>query len=189
MRILISMRDFRIPPNNFLFDCLERSWYSFLGNHHLIPHANTRTVDETIDFDCLVLSGGSDSVARNVTENLLFVHAIKRKKPILGICHGAFVVNELSGGVNSSSTCYDYIPAHDNTEHEVMMDGKKVLVNSYHGQTITQLGPQMVPLAIHEQDETIEAFKHQALPIYGIVWHPERMDVPVLPEEVAILLK
>ena len=183
------MRDFRIPPNNFLFDCLERSWYSFLGNHHLIPHANTRTVDETIDFDCLVLSGGSDSVARNVTENLLFVHAIKRKKPILGICHGAFVVNELSGGVNSSSTCYDYIPAHDNTEHEVMMDGKKVLVNSYHGQTITQLGPQMVPLAIHEQDETIEAFKHQALPIYGIVWHPERMDVPVLPEEVAILLK
>ena len=94
------MRDFRIPPNNFLFDCLERSWYSFLGNHHLIPHANTRTVDETIDFDCLVLSGGSDSVARNVTENLLFVHAIKRKKPILGICHGAFVVNELSGGKN-----------------------------------------------------------------------------------------
>ena len=183
------MRDFRIPPNNFLFDCLERSWYSFLGNHHLIPHANTRTVDETIDFDCLVLSGGTDSAARNVTENLLFVHAIKRKKPILGICHGAFVVNELSGGVNSSSTCYDYIPAHDNTEHEVMMDGKKVLVNSYHGQTITQLGPQMVPLAIHEQDETIEAFKHQALPIYGIVWHPERMDVPVLPEEVAILLK
>lgn len=183
------MRDFRIPPNNFLFDCLERSWYSFLGNHHLIPHANTRTVDETIDFDCLVLSGGTDSAARNVTENLLFVHAIKRKKPILGICHGAFVVNELSGGVNSSSTCYDYIPAHDNTEHEVMMDGKKVLVNSYHGQTIIQLGPQMIPLAMHEPDQTIEAFKHQALPIYGIVWHPERMDVPVLPEEVAILLK
>jgi len=189
MKILISMRDFRIPPNNFLFDCLERSWYSFLGNHHLIPHANTRTVDETIDFDCLVLTGGTDSAARNVTENLLFLHAIKRKKPILGICHGAFVVNELSGGVNSSSTCYDYIPAHDNTEHEVMMDGKKVLVNSYHGQTITQLGPQMVPIAIHEPDETIEAFKHQALPIYGIVWHPERMEVPVLPEDVAILLK
>ena len=187
MRILISMRDFRIPPNNFLFDCLERSWYSFLGNHHLIPHANTRTVDETIDFDCLVLSGGSDSVARNVTENLLFVHAIKRKKPILGICHGAFVVNELSGGKNQID--WNNVPTHENSEHEVTMDGKKVLVNSYHGQTITQLGPQMIPLAIHEPDQTIEAFKHQALPIYGIVWHPERMEVPVIPEEVAILLK
>jgi GMP synthase-like glutamine amidotransferase len=187
MRILISMRDFRIPPNNFLFDCLERSWYSFLGNHHLIPHANTRTVDETIDFDCLVLSGGSDSVARNVTENLLFVHAIKRKKPILGICHGAFVVNELSGGKNQID--WNIVPTHENSEHEVTMDGKKVLVNSYHGQTITQLGPQMVPLAMHEPDQTIEAFKHQALPIYGIVWHPERMEVPVIPEEVAILLK
>ena len=128
------MRDYRIPPNNFLFDCLERSWYDFLGNHHLIPHANTGKVDETIEFDCLVLSGGSDSVARNVTENNLFLHAIKRKKPILGVCHGAFVVNELTGGVNQID--YDLIPTHENSVHEVVMDGKKVMVNSYHGQTI-----------------------------------------------------
>lgn len=181
------MRDFRIPPNNFLFDCLERSWYSFLGNHHLIPHANTRKVDETIDFDCLVLSGGSDSVARNITENLLFMHAIKNKKPILGVCHGAFVVNELSGGKNDID--WDIVPTHENSEHEVLMEGKRVLVNSYHGQTIKQLGPQMVPLAIHEPDQTIEAFKHHTLPIYGIVWHPERMQHPVVPQEVANLLK
>ena len=187
MRILISMRDFRIPPNNFLFDCLERSWYSFLGNHHLIPHANTGVVDETIDFDCLVLSGGSDSVARNITENKLFLHAIKHKKPILGICHGAFVVNELSGGANQVDQ--SIIADHDNTSHEVTMENRKVMVNSYHGQTIIQLGKGMIPLAIHEPDQTIEAFRHEHLPVYGIVWHPERMEMPVLPEAVATLLK
>jgi len=187
MKILISMRDFRIPPNNFLFDCLERSWYSFLGNHHLIPHANTGIVDETIDFDCLVLSGGSDSIARNVTENLLFLHAIKRKKPILGICHGAFVVNELSGGINQVN--WQIVPDHEKCDHEVLMDGKSVMVNSYHGQTITQLGKGMIPIAIHERDQTIEAFQHEHLPIYGIVWHPERMELPVVTPDVATLLK
>lgn len=187
MRILISMRDIRIPPNNFLFDCLERSWYDFLGIHHLIPHANTIKIDESIEFDCLVLTGGPDSYARNMTENNLFLHAIKNKKPIIGICHGAFVVNELSGGRNDTDR--SLIPVHEQSEHEITMDGKKVIVNSYHGQTIKQLGPQMVPIAIHEPDQTIEAFKHKALPVYGIVWHPERMEVPVVPEEVANILK
>lgn len=187
MKILISQRDYQIPPNNFMFDCLERSWYSFLGNHHLIPHGNTRKVDDTIEFDCLVLSGGSDSIARNITENALFYHAIKLKKPILGVCHGAFAVNELTNGVNQTN--WDLVPAHDHKNHDVTMDGKKVLVNSYHGQTIIQLGKSMIPLAIHEPDNTIEAFRHEHLPIFGIVWHPERMEMPVLPEAVATLLK
>lgn len=186
MKILISQRDFHIPPNNFLFDCLERSWYSFLGNHHLIPHANIGKVDETIEFDCLVLSGGSDSIARNVTENNLFAHAIKLRKPIFGVCHGAFAVNELTGGVNQID--WNLVPAHDHTNHEVTMDGKKVVVNSYHGQTITQLGKGMIPLAVHE-DGTIEAFRHEHLPIFGVVWHPERMENPIVPSCVADLIK
>lgn len=187
MRILISMRDVRIPPNNFLFDCLERSWYDFLSSHHLIPHANTGTVDESIEFDCLVLTGGPDSLARNVTENNLFLHAIKRKKPIIGVCHGAFVVNELTGGLNE--ILQEYIPDHDNTNHEVQMDGEMVMVNSYHGQVIRSLGPNMVPLATHLPDKTIEAFRHAALPLFGIVWHPERMENPVIPKDVAEILK
>ena len=71
----------------------------------------------------------------------------------------------------------------------LVMDGKKVMVNSYHGQTIRQLGKGMVATAIHELDNTIEAFQHEHLPIYGIVWHPERMGVAVVPEAVANLLK
>ena len=186
MRILISQRDFRIAPSNFLYDCLERSWCSFLSGHHLIPVASTGVVPDTED-DCLVLSGGSDSLARNYTENTLFYHAIKNKKPILGVCHGAFAVNELTGGINDLQP--SLIPHHDDTQHEIVMEGKKVLVNSYHGQTITTLGKGMIPIAIHEPDQTIEAFRHEHLPIFGIVWHPERMTEPVVPTCVQDLIK
>lgn len=186
MRILISQRDFRIPPSNFLYDCLERSWYSFLSGHHLIPVANTGVVPDT-EYDCLVLSGGSDSLARNYTENTLFYHAIKNKKPILGVCHGAFAVNELTGGINDLEP--SLIPKHDDTQHEIVMEGNKVLVNSYHGQTIKTLGKGMIPIAMHEADQTIEAFRHEHLPIFGIVWHPERMSDPIVPTCVADLIK
>jgi gamma-glutamyl-gamma-aminobutyrate hydrolase PuuD len=180
------MREFKIPPNNFTFDCLERSWYNFLGNHQLIPHANTKIIDETIDFDCLILTGGADTVARHITENNLFLHAIKNKKPIVGFCHGAFVVNELSGGTNDAIK--ERIEYHTLSEHEITMEGKTFRVNSYHGQTITKLGPQMIPLAMCDADNTIEAFKHHTLPIFGVVWHPERMILPVVPIDVQDLL-
>jgi putative glutamine amidotransferase len=187
MKVLMSQRDLRIPPNNFLFDCLERSWYGFLGNHHIIPYANAGVVDETIEFDCLVLSGGPDSVARNVTENNLFAHALKLGKPIFGVCHGAFAVNELTGGENELLD-YELILQHDNQQHEITMEGSRHIVNSYHGQGIRKLGPDMVPLATVD-DGTIEAFKHKELPIYGVVWHPERMKFPVLPKEVKDLIE
>ena len=46
-------------------------------------------------------------------------------------------------------------------------------VNSYHTLAIDQLGPDLVPLA-HTPDGSIEAIRHQSLPIYGLMWHPER---------------
>jgi putative glutamine amidotransferase len=186
MRILISTRDFRIPPTNFLYDCLERSWYSFLDNHQLIPVSNYGVVPE-FEYDCLVLSGGQDSIARHLTENKLFYHAMQNRKPVLGVCHGAFAINDLTGGVNKVIS-KEYIEKHDQTNHKVkMVTGEEYEVCSYHGQCVTSLGEHMIPVA-HDEDGHIEAFKHVALPIYGIVWHPERMKHPIVPREVSELL-
>lgn len=181
MRILISQRDVRIPPNNFLFDCLERSWYQLLDQHQLIPVPNLGVIDKTIDFDCLILSGGPDSMARHVTENLLFAHALKLDRPIIGVCHGAFAVNDLTGGING------LVDGHENQNHRIMLEGVERVVNSYHSQSIAQLGPYMKVTA-RDTDDNIEAFEHTQLPIYGMVWHPERMPDPVLPSAVAQLL-
>ena len=177
----MSQRDLRIPPNNFLFDCLERSWYQLLHKHQLMPVANTEVIDTSVDFDCLILTGGPDSLARYKTENLLFLHALKQGKPVVGVCHGAFAVNDLSGGING------IIEGHENSEHTITMEGQTYTVNSYHGQSIESLGKTMESIAV-DNHSNIEAFKHINLPIYGIVWHPERMDTPVLPSAVAELL-
>jgi putative glutamine amidotransferase len=68
------------------------------------------------------------------------------------------------------------------------MEGKTHWVNSYHSQTISVLGSDMMPLAV-DQSGNIEAFKHCSKQIYGIVWHPERMTTPILPTDVANLIK
>jgi putative glutamine amidotransferase len=181
MRILMSQRDLRIPPNNFLFDCLERSWYNLLHKHQLLPVANIGVIDETVEFDCLILTGGPDSLARHTTENLLFLHALKLNKPIVGVCHGAFAVNDLTGGING------IVPGHENTSHTISMEGGIYNVNSFHGQNIAKLGNQMIPVAT-DMDGNIEAFQHESKPIYGVVWHPERMKYPILPKAVVELL-
>ena len=181
MRILISQRDVRIPPSFFLFDALERSWYNLLSKHQLIPVPNLGKIDESIDFDCLVLTGGPDSIERHITEDLLFHHALKLGKPIVGVCHGAFAVNDLTGGVNGK------VEGHVGEDHEIIMDNGIHMVNSYHGQSIQTLGLDMRAVA-WDLESNIEAFEHKQLPIYGIVWHPERMKTPILPSDVSTLL-
>jgi putative glutamine amidotransferase len=181
MKILISQRDVRIPPSFFLFDALERSWYTFLKNHQLIPVPNLGRIDTTIDFDCLILTGGPDSIERHITEDLLFDHAKLLGKPIIGFCHGAFAINDLTGGTNGE------IDNHVQTTHQICMDEETYTVNSYHGQSIQTIGDDMSVIALSE-DNSIEAIKHKTLPIYGIVWHPERMETPVLPKEVEELI-
>jgi len=178
LKILISQRDTKI--NGFTFDCLERNWYRLLENHQLIPVPNIGVIDETIDFDCLVLTGGPDSLARHATEDLLFQHALDLGKPIIGICHGAFAVNDLTGGTNG------IVLGHDGLGHYIEMEGKEYFVNSYHSQSIDTLGPDMISLATTV--DNIEAFKHNSKEIYGIVWHPERMADTVLPRGVKALL-
>lgn len=177
MKILISQRDVRIPPSLFVHDALERSWYQLLNKHTLIPVPNTIEIDKTVDFDCLILTGGPDSINRHLTENALFEHALHLNKPIIGFCHGAFAINDLTGGVNG------IIDNHAHTEHYVRMDDMPYLVNSFHSQSIEKLGKNMKAIAI-SNDGSIEAYMHIEKPIYGVVWHPERMLVPVLPKEI-----
>ena len=168
------------PPRNFVFDALERSYYRFLQGHELIPVPNIIKVPD-IGYDCLILTGGPDSVARNQTENLLYQDAVQKGKPVVGICHGAFVINDISKGVNG------FIDSHVDANIKIKMEGKEHTVRCYHSQSIEKLAENFVAIA-HDEQGTVEAFKHKTLPIYGIIWHPERMDAPILPVEVKKLL-
>jgi putative glutamine amidotransferase len=186
MKIAISQREIILANsigNRLVFDGIERAWYTFLADHELIVIPNTVNLVYigSLDFDCVVLTGGPDSQARHLTENMLYAVARERGVPIIGICHGAFAVNDLSGGINGQ------VHGHDYGEHDIVMDGIVWSVNTFHSQSIAELGPNMVVIA-KDLNGNIEAFEHKDEPIFGIVWHPERMSQPVLPNSVRQIL-
>jgi len=180
MKIIVSQLEYVRPPRGFVFDTLERAYYRFLAGHEVVPVPNIIKVPDN-EYDCLILTGGPDSVARNQTENLLYHDAVAKGKPIVGICHGAFVINDICKGTNG------HVDGHIDADIKIKMEGQEHTVKCYHSQSIDSLAEDFEPLAY--DSENIEAFKHNQLPIYGVIWHPERMDVPVLPGEVADLLR
>lgn len=184
MKILISQREIlhkNSMGNIMSLDALERDWYTLLKKHTVIPYPNIVNVPPDLEFDCLVITGGPDSIARHYTENALFKVAKNLNKPIVGVCHGAFAVNDLTGGINGT------IAGHEASLHNITMSGQTYQVNSHHHQSIQTIGEDMEVIAT-DMDGNIEAFQHVTKPIYGIVWHPERMSNPVLPKVVEQLL-
>jgi gamma-glutamyl-gamma-aminobutyrate hydrolase PuuD len=132
------------------------------------------------DCDCLIITGGDDSAIRRTTEFKLAKVVMAMHKPILGVCHGAFMLTDVLGGVVAPED------GHMDTEHTVNYHGKKILVNSHHGQSIKHLHKGATCLTLDDVGNC-ESWIDGMLA--GVVWHPERMQEPWLPVEITNLLK
>jgi gamma-glutamyl-gamma-aminobutyrate hydrolase PuuD len=157
------------------YDGLEHGWYSFLKEHTLFPVSNDTTQDfkKIADsIELLIITGGNDPTVRRITETKLATEMMLRGKPILGICHGAFLLTNLLGGTVEDCSY------HMDTEHKVYVGSDSQIVNSYHDYQITKLHDTATSVAIDE-DGICEAWVDKN--IAGVVWHPERMTVPYLP--------
>jgi len=164
------------------YDGLEHGWYRFLKGHTLsfIPNSLDQDFETLADnIDCLIITGGDDSAIRRATELKIATCMMKRIKPILGICHGAFLLTDILGGQ------VDKCDGHMDTEHLIEYAGEQIIVSSFHTQTITKLHRDAIDLA-WDSDGNCEAWIDKN--IAGITWHPERMDDPVLPTEIRSLL-
>jgi putative glutamine amidotransferase len=179
MKIAITQRQIEI--NGFVHDCLDPNWYKLFKGHELIIIPNLIDIDLDIDLDMLVISGGNHTEARYKTELVVCDWAMHNSIPILGVCHGAFFLNYAFKGIDAK------VEGHRGKDHAVIMEGQEYIVNSYHDICIYELGRDLKPIA--RTDTHIEAFKHKDLPIWGRVWHPERMDDPVLPADIKELLR
>jgi len=182
MKIALTQREIVLDnaAGRFVFDALERIWYKFLVGHDLLVIPNSCLIDH-IDADCVIITGGPDSMARHCTENKVYSYAREHDIPVIGICHGGFVINDLEGGDNG------HIDNHHGVDHDVVMQGRTYTVNSYHSQCISTLAPDLLPMA-WDNDNHVEAFHHKSKPIYGVIWHPERQSTPVLPDAINELL-
>lgn len=181
MRIGISQREESIGRSGHIHDCLCQNWYGLLRNHEIVPIPNAaKTLD--FNFDMLILSSGNSSPARLKTERAAFSYAIDNNIPVLGTCHGAFVIADIIGATIKS------VEDHVGREHIVKLDGRNVIVNSFHEKTITAL-PSDYEIIATDLENNIEGFKHSSLPIYGILWHPEKQEVAMLPDHIDGLLE
>ena len=77
---------------------------------HFLNKANQNFINQPYS-DLLVLSGGDDHPQRLLVEIEMLKQFRMREKPVLGICHGAFLLTQLWGG--------ELVPieGHRRTEH------------------------------------------------------------------------
>ena len=177
MKILISTRTLE-SPGGFLFDSFERGFYSLFREHELtalINKKNQNFNNLAAEHDLLVLSGGDDHPQRLITEIEMIKQFRMRKKPILGICHGAFLLTQLMGGQCVS------VEGHRRTEHPVWYKYEQRLVNSYHGSGITS-APTDAKVLVTDDNGLIESWQFEN--VMAVVWHPERdLTLHWLPDE------
>lgn len=178
----------------------------------VLPYTeNEETLDSYVEMaDGILFSGGCDvepkrfgeetkescgviQKNRDALEFAVFKRAFEKKKPIMGICRGAQVINVALGG-----SLYQDIPteipsdiphrqSQPRTEpsHEVkilsdtplmeLIGKERMTANSFHHQAIKALGDGLEVMALAD-DGIIEAVYHTGDSyVIAYQWHPERL--------------
>jgi gamma-glutamyl-gamma-aminobutyrate hydrolase PuuD len=180
-----------IDIDGIRYDRTEHGWYSYLKEHHISTIKNDVSQDFTkiaSELDCLIVTGGSNSLLRTDVETKLIEQMIQFDKTIIGICQGAFLLTKLFGGswINDKLITTTNRYRHMGNNHMVMYKNEEKTVNSYHNLCIDKPPKTATVLAV-DIDGYCESWITGK--IAAVVWHPERMEVPWVPEEIENLLK
>lgn len=173
--------------------------------------ANRAPVTEIVGLlDGLVLQGGIDICPETYGETLghpdwagdpirdryelaLLRGFIEARKPVLGVCRGAQLINVYYGGsllqdipsMHAGAAVHQDIGHYDRLMHEVAFEPDSLLarlyagerpqrVTSIHHQCVNRLGEGLVVEACCPQDGVIEAIRHPGPGfVLGLQWHPE----------------
>ena len=165
------------------YDSIDHGWYSWLKDHTLFSIPNRRDQDFiklADELDAFIITGGDDSPLRRSVELNLAALMVAQNKPVIGVCHGCFLITEtLQGQIGK-------IEAHMDTDHNVHYNSQVYNVNSYHQLAVIAPPPSARVLVVDDQRNCESWILDN---VAGVVWHPERMDNPWVPNEIADLLR
>ncbi|MCG8635912.1 MAG: gamma-glutamyl-gamma-aminobutyrate hydrolase family protein [Desulfobacterales bacterium] len=174
----------------------------FTGNSDLLPrmaaHADGFLFPGGFDMDPAYFNEaplpelGRVNRELDVFQVAAFETAMEMKKPVLGICRGAQLINVALGGSlfqdiasQFGEPVLDHMQKqiHFGTDHPVEitrgsrlfgMFGSGIMVNSRHHQSVKDPGAGL-RITAKSPDGVVEALEHTALPIDLVQWHPELM--------------
>jgi putative glutamine amidotransferase len=169
------------PAQGEIRDCLDQKWSAFLNKAGFTPllvpnHPASLNALLTLPLAGVLLTGGGDLEAyggaphgREATEKKLFSFCREKKLPLLGVCRGMQALQNFFGEK------LHRVEGHVSPRQKVCIRDQWEEVNSYHQWGTQQTTPPLVGWA-YAQDGTVKAVRHESLPFFGIMWHPERLD-------------
>lgn len=146
------------------------------GGDDIDPVCYNQTNDEGLSKD---IDPTMDKI-----DKIILDYAVKSKKPVLGICRGVQAIAAFLGGSLHQDIEHAGLKHEANeSKHMVYTTPNtrvsdlfpdEFLINSYHHQVVDQLPEGFV--VTHTYQDVIEGIVHTELPIFGVQWHPERME-------------
>ncbi len=176
----ITQRVDIVPEYHERRDALDQAWYDFFEVCELIPILLPNNIAllsryfDTFEFAGVVLSGGNspiscggDSPERDKVDEYLVHYSVEKSLPLLGVCRGMQSV-QLAFGQRLES-----VEGHVQDKMEIIINGKRKAVSSYHNYASKECAAPLQPWAFSD-DGIVKAVRHESLPLFGIMWHPER---------------
>ena len=137
------------------------------------------TIDElkSLDFDSIIISPGAGN-PNTAGISMAALEEFYKTKKILGICLGHQCIAKFFGANIAKSKN----PTHGKTSKIFVCENSKLFKNlpknfdvtRYHSLEVEKSSmPSSLKITAETQDGTIMALEHDALPIYGVQFHPE----------------
>lgn len=163
-------------------DNLDVRWHEFLescgARALLLPNHSSAAGElmEKCDPAGLLLTGGGDiervsgaRSARDLVEELALAWAVRKARPVVGVCRGLQVLIAQDNGALQD------VAGHVRTTHSISGAVPERRVNSFHHYGTRAASNSYVILA-RAPDGVVEMIRHRSLPWIAIGWHPERQD-------------
>ncbi|NBD25520.1 gamma-glutamyl-gamma-aminobutyrate hydrolase family protein [Paenibacillus glycinis] len=181
-RIFVTQREIYITDTDEKRDSLDQHWITFLLKCNLLPivlPSEKSLVKQYIQLfppDGILLTGGGDlclfgngNREREEVEDYLLDWAREYSIPVIGVCRGMQLL-QTRDGMN-----LERVSNQITATQKIIVEGTFQTVNSYHVWGTKETSDNYYVWAKSEEG-IVKGILHREKPIYGIMWHPERIN-------------